>query len=134
MPFGTCSEPSNVQSGGNACPYRFRCVGCDHFRTDVSYLPDLHAYLDDLLRNRERVLAATEVDQWARAEAVPSQEEITRIRRLIDRVKGNIADLPAAERAQVDQAVTVIRKHRAVNLGMPAVRTTAPAPTGKART
>jgi hypothetical protein len=33
-PFGTCSEPSNVQAGGNACPYRFRCAGCDHFRTD----------------------------------------------------------------------------------------------------
>jgi hypothetical protein len=50
VPFGTCSELSNVQAGGNACPYRFRCAGCDHFRTDISYLPDLHAYLDDLLR------------------------------------------------------------------------------------
>ena len=71
VPYGTCSEPSNVQAGGNACPYRFRCAGCDHFRTDVSYLPDLHAYLDDLLRNRERVLAAAGIDQWARAEAAP---------------------------------------------------------------
>jgi hypothetical protein len=71
VPYGTCSEPSNVQAGGNGCPYRFRCAGCGHFRTDVSYLPDLHAYLDDLPRNRERVLAAAEIDQWARAEAVP---------------------------------------------------------------
>ena len=39
VPYGTCSEPSNVQAGGNACPYRFRCVGRGHFRTDVSYLP-----------------------------------------------------------------------------------------------
>ena len=58
VPFGVCAEPSNVKAGGSACPYRFRCAGCDHFRTDVSYLPDLQAYLDDLLRNRERVLAS----------------------------------------------------------------------------
>ena len=100
-----------------------------------TYLPDLTAYLDDLLRTRERLAAAIGgIDEWARADATPTEEEITRIRRLIDRIKGDIADLPAAERAQVDQAVTVIRKHRAVNLGMPAVRTTAPAPAGKART
>jgi hypothetical protein len=47
-----------VQAGGGACPIRFRCAGCDHFRTDVSYLPDLTAYLDDLLRTRERLAAA----------------------------------------------------------------------------
>ena len=77
VPFGVCAEPSNVKAGGSACPYRFRCAGCDHFRTDVSYLPDLHAYLDDLLRNRERLLATTDIDEWARAEAMPSAEEIT---------------------------------------------------------
>ena len=53
VPFGICTEPSNVKAGGHACPFRFRCAGCDHFRTDVSYLPDLHTYLDDLLRNRK---------------------------------------------------------------------------------
>jgi hypothetical protein len=135
VPYGRCAEPSNVAAGGGACPVRFRCAGCDHFRTDVSYLPDLTAYLDDLLRTRERLAAAIDgIDEWARADATPTQEEITRIRRLIDRIKGNIADQPAAERAQAEQAVTIIRKHRAVNLGMPAVRTTASAPAGKART
>jgi hypothetical protein len=49
----------------------------------------------------------------------PTHEEITRIRRLVNRIKGDIATLSAAERAQVEEAVTVIRKHRAVNLGMP---------------
>ena len=36
VPYGRCTEPSNVQAGGGACPVRFRCAGCDHFRTDVS--------------------------------------------------------------------------------------------------
>ncbi|HCU91488.1 MAG TPA: hypothetical protein DHU96_01485 [Actinobacteria bacterium] len=127
VPYGTCSEPSNVAAGGGACPVRFRCAGCDHFRTDVSYLPDLTAYLDDLLRTRERLAAAIGgIDEWARADATPAEEEITRIRRLISRIKGDIADLPADGRARIDEAVTVIRKHRAVSLGMPAVRPAAP--------
>ena len=72
VPYGTCTEPSNVAAGGNDCPVRFRCAGCDHFRTDVSYLPDLTAYLDDLLRTRERLAAATGIDAWARDQAAPA--------------------------------------------------------------
>ena len=129
VPYGTCTEPSNVAAGGGACPVRFRCAGCDHFRTDVSYLPDLTAYLDDLLRTRERLAAAIGgIDEWARADATPAEEEITRIRRLISRIKGDIAELPADGRARIDEAVTVIRRHRAVSLGMPSVRPPAPGP------
>ncbi|MDI1461055.1 hypothetical protein QEZ54_08770 [Catellatospora sp. KI3] len=77
VPYGGCSEPSNVSAGGGACPIRFRCVGCGHFRTDASYLPDLEAYLTDL-RNRDRILATgIDADDWARAEALPSSQEIT---------------------------------------------------------
>jgi integrase len=128
VPYGRCSEPSNVQAGGDACPVRFRCAGCDHFRTDVSYLPDLTAYLDDLLRTRERLAAAINgIDERARAGATPAEEEITRIRRLISQVKGDITQLPGTERARIDEAVAVIRKHRAVNLGVPAMRAVVPA-------
>jgi hypothetical protein len=126
VPYGTCSEPSNVQAGGNGCPYRFRCAGCGHFRTDVSYLPDLRAYLDDLLRNRERVLAAADIDQWARAEAVPSSQEITTIRSLIARIEAGLEDLTAAEREQTDQAVAIVRRHRTVTLGTPRMRQALP--------
>jgi hypothetical protein len=128
VPYGTCTEPSNVQAGGGACPVRYRCAGCDHFRTDVSYLPDLTAHLDDLLRTRERLAATIDgVDDWARRDATPTQQEITRIRRLINRVKGDIASLDVTERAQIDEAVAVIRRHRAVSLGMPTIRATRPA-------
>jgi integrase len=122
VPFGLCTEPSNVVAGGTACPYRFRCAGCDHFRTDVSYLPDLGAYLDDLLRNRERLLASSELDEWARREAMPSEEEISRIRRLISRIKAGLEDLGDDERASINEAVKTVRRHRAVAIGMPRVR------------
>jgi hypothetical protein len=132
VPYGTCSEPSNVQAGGGACSIRFRCAGCDHFRTNAGFLPELQAYLQDLLRTRERLAATIDsVDEWARADATPTGEEIARIRHLITRIKGDIADLGTAERAQIDEAVAVVRRHRAahaVPLSMPALRATAPAP------
>jgi integrase len=126
VPFGVCAEPSNVAAGGHACPFRFRCAGCDHFRTDVSYLPDLHAYLEDLLRNRERLLATSGLDDWARAEATPSEEEIGRIRRLISRISTGLEELTPDEREQIAHAVTVVRRHRTVTLGMPRVRQVLP--------
>ncbi|HEV3295627.1 MAG TPA: tyrosine-type recombinase/integrase [Streptosporangiaceae bacterium] len=122
VPFGGCAEPSNVAAGGTDCPVRFRCAGCDHFRTDVSYLPDLTAYLDDLLRTRERLAAATSADDWARSAAAPSEQEISKIRELISRIKGDITALPAGERARIDEAVAAVRKHRAVSLGLPRFR------------
>lgn len=75
-PYGVCREPSNVAAGGHARPLRFRCLGCEHFSTDVSYLPDLNAHLADLLRSRERLMSAFEADEWARTQAMPSSEEI----------------------------------------------------------
>ena len=123
VPYGRCTEPSNVQAGGGACPVRFRCAGCDHFRTDVSYLPDLTAHLDDLLRTRERLAAAIDgVDDWARTDATPSQQEITRIRRLITRIHSDLDHASDADRAAIDEAVTVLRRHRAAHLGIPAAR------------
>ncbi|MFE2868811.1 tyrosine-type recombinase/integrase [Embleya sp. NPDC059259] len=127
VPFGTCSEPSNVAAGGGACPLRFRCMGCDHYGTDVSYLlPELHAYLDDLLRTREKLLAMAAADDWARAEAMPSEEEIRRVRRLIRRVTEDVDRLTDAERAEIQQASAIVRKARQGFLGIPRVRQTQP--------
>jgi integrase len=121
VPYGLCTEPTNVQAGGHDCPVRFRCVGCDHFRTDVSYLPDLEAYLADLLRGRER-LAAFAADSWAKAEAMPSDEEITRVRRLVKRVREDLEDLTEEDRIQIKEAVTMVRRtRRVVSLGLPRV-------------
>ncbi|MDF3313594.1 site-specific integrase [Rhodococcus sp. T2V] len=120
VPFGICTEPSNVQAGGGSCPFRFRCLGCGHFRSDPSYLPELQDYLDTLLRDRERVRAATELDEWARDEAVPSEAEITRLRQLIRRVQHDLDALTEDERGQIEEAVRVVRRTRqTVHLGLP---------------
>ena len=124
VPYGSCSEPSNVAAAGQDCPVRFRCVGCGHFSTDISYLPDLETYLADLRRNRERLLAAVAVDAWARTEALPSDEEIERVRRLIERIKTGLTELAAEERTQIEDAVAIVRRSRrfVVSLGLPRIR------------
>jgi hypothetical protein len=120
VPFGICTEPSNVQAGGGACPFRFRCLGCSHFRSDPSYLPELRDYLDTLLRDRERIRAATDLDDWARAEAMPSDAEITRLRQLIRRVEHDLNALDENDRRQIEEAVRIVRRTRqTVHLGLP---------------
>ncbi len=63
-----------------------------------------------------------EADDWARAEATPSDAEITRIRRLIQRVTEDVATLTEDERAEVQRASAVIRQMRQNFLGMPRIR------------
>ena len=85
VPFGTCTEPSNVTAVGHACTWRFRCTSCDHFRGDRCHLPDLHTWLEDLLTARERHLA----DAGTSPQPADPNEEITTVRRLINRIRGD---------------------------------------------
>lgn len=49
---------------------------------------------------------------------MPSEEEIGRVRRLIARVKAGLDDLSDDERAGIEEAVEVVRRHRAVSIAM----------------
>jgi len=129
VPFGNCSEPSNVKAHGHGCPYRFRCAGCAHFSTDPSYLPELRTHLDRLLIDRERLLEETaELEDWARQEATPSLAEIERIRRLVRTVEGAIEELAPQERILVDEAVGACRATRSglLTIGKAPVRQPTP--------
>ena len=53
VPFGNCTEPSNVKAGGSACPIRFQCAGCGFYRPDPSYLPALEQHIAALRADRE---------------------------------------------------------------------------------
>jgi integrase len=102
IPYGSCVEPANVAALGSACPYRMRCIGCKHFRTDLTHLAALEKYLTDLLAARERILAVSdELADWAKRDAMPSDEHIDRVRYLIRRMRGKIDTLPSREAAEV---------------------------------
>jgi integrase len=113
--FGTCHEPSNVKSSGQSCPYRFRCFGCAHFRTDPSYLPELREHLQRLLVEHERLNTATDgmLEDWARRDALPAPEEIVAVRRLIRAAEAMLNGLTPQERASIDELFAVIRRARA---------------------
>ncbi len=87
VPYGACVEPANVASMGGACKFMLKCLGCKHFRTDLSHLPALEAYERQLVAARERLPAEAEVDGLealgASAPRCPPQEEIERVRYLI---------------------------------------------------
>ena len=88
-----------------------------------SYLAELLDYLDTLLRDRERIRAATELDDWARDEATPSDAKITRLRQLVRRVEHDLDALGEDERRQIDETVQVVRRtRRSVHLGLPTTR------------
>lgn len=120
VPFGTCTEPSN--SRRRRLPVPVSLPGLQPLPFRPSYLPELRDYLDTLLRDRERVLAATELQEWARAEAMPSEAEVTRLRQLIRRVEDDLTNLSEEDRQQIEEAVRIVRRTRqAVHLGMPAI-------------
>ncbi len=120
-----CTEPSNVKAGGQACPYKYTCVGCGHFRSDPSYLPELKSYLQQLLADRERIRSATDLEGWARQHLAPPDEQIDQLRALIRRIEDDLTNLSDDDRDQIRQAITVIRQTRqTVTLGMPGLRPT----------
>lgn len=84
VPFSICTEPADVAADGQGCPFRHRCPGCRHFRTEPSYTPELRGYLTRLLADHERLSAAVPaLAEWARADAVPSTREIEAVRQLL---------------------------------------------------
>ena len=64
-------------------------------------------------------LGTFDADPWAIAEAMPSNEEIRRVKCLIERVKADLDDLDEVEHSEIEQAVALVRRGRATMLGMP---------------
>ena len=94
--------------------FRERCLGCEYFRTDPSYQPELRAYLTQLLADAERFAAAVpQLAEWARAGAMPSPEEIETLRRLILANEEVLAGLSEHDRRRVEDAITTARRSRA---------------------
>ncbi|MDQ6613638.1 MAG: site-specific integrase [Actinomycetota bacterium] len=114
VPMGWCEEVSNVKAEGKACPMRHRCFGCVHYRTDPSFLLDLRSYLARMLADRERLAAAIpELAEWARKDAMPSDDEIEVVRRLIADCEARLVGLNPAEHTEVLEAMEVLANSRA---------------------
>lgn len=108
VPFGNCTEPTNIKAGGKACPARFQCGGCTFFRSDPSHLPDLKAHLERMNED-----LAWQITQNARASLiVDTRNEIEAFTKLIRDQETRFVALPEAERTALSEASAVLRRLR----------------------
>ena len=109
VPFGNCTEPSNVKAGGGACPIRFQCAGCGFYRPDPSYLPALEQHVAGLRADRETARAIGAAD-YVMANLTAEIDAFTRV---AEQMRRRLSDLGAEERAEVEQASRILRRARA---------------------
>ena len=109
VPFGNCTEPSNVTAGGGACPIRFQCAGCGFYRPDPSYLPALEEHIAGLRADRETARALD-----AAAYVIDNlTAEITAFTRVAEQMRHRLAELTPDERDEIEQASKLLRRARA---------------------
>lgn len=109
VPFGNCTEPTNIKAAGKACPARFQCGGCTFFRSDPSHLPDLKAHLE---RMKEDL--AWQIAQNLRPSLISdTRNEIDAFTTLIQAQESRLADLPGSEKESLAEASAVLRRLRA---------------------
>ncbi len=109
VPFGNCTEPSNVKAGGGACPIRFQCAGCGFCRPDPSYLPALEQHIADLRADRETALAIGAAD-YVLANLTA---QIDAFAAVAGTMRHRLSGLDPAQRAEVEEASRILRRARA---------------------
>ncbi|HEX5880215.1 MAG TPA: site-specific integrase [Actinomycetota bacterium] len=109
VPFGNCTEPSNVTAGGGACPIRYQCAGCGFYRPDPSYLPALQQHIADLRADRETARAIGAAD-YVQTNLTAEIDAFTRV---AEQMQNRLAELAPDERAEVEQASRLLRRARA---------------------
>lgn len=109
VPFGGCTEPSNVKAGGQACPIRFQCSGCGFYRPDPSYLAAIEDQIRDLKADKETALAM-DVDEYVIRNL---QDQIDSFKKVAVTMREQIDKLPADEREALMESVKILRKTRA---------------------
>lgn len=117
VPFGNCTEPSNVKAGGHACPIRFQCVGCPSYHPDPSYLPAMEDHVRQLRAQRERAVMM-DVDDFV---VRNMDDEIAAYKKRVEQMRDQVEAMDSEERERVEEASAVLRKVRAAQAGRGAV-------------
>ncbi len=109
VPFGGCVEPSNVKAGGGHCPIRFQCAGCGHYRPDPSYLPTIEDHVNSLRADRETARALDAADFVI----TNLTAQIGAYAAVATTMRERLADMPEADRIEVEEASVILRRLRA---------------------
>lgn len=108
VPFGNCTEPTNVAAGGKSCPIRFQCAGCGYYRPDPSYLDAVDEHIRALRTDRELALGA-DAAAWV---VTNLDEQITAFVGVADSLHAMIEAASPQERVSLDEAGASLRKAR----------------------
>ena len=120
VPFGNCTEPSNVKAGGGACPIRFQCAGCGFYRPDPSYLPALEEHIHSLKADRETAQAMGAADYVI----TNMSTEIEAFTGVVETMRRRLAELDPQQQAEVEESSRILRRARAARR-LPLIDTTA---------
>lgn len=125
VPWGNCTEPSNVKAGGTACPIRWQCPGCSHYRPDPSHLPAI----EDQVRSLTASLETARAMGAAPYTITGMEGEIADYVKVIAVMRSKMDDMSEEERHEVEEASKILRRLRAgaaapgpVPLPVPVVR------------
>jgi integrase len=105
--LGGCVEPANVKSGGKSCPIRFQCGGCDHYRPDPSYIPEIEQEIGKIKADilEAQLCAAPQVVDNLRY-------NLAMFEGILAKMTANLQRLDPEERAALDTAIGTIRRAR----------------------
>ncbi|OCC11948.1 Tyrosine recombinase XerC [Streptomyces sp. PTY087I2] len=106
VPYGNCTEPTNIKAGGKSCPLRFQCAGCGFYRPDPSYLPAVEEQLHQLRTDRETALAMDAADFVTRN----LTDQIDAYTEGAEKMHKRLAELPAEQRVEIEEAGRILRK------------------------
>ena len=109
VPFGNCTEPSNVKAGGGACPIRFQCAGCGFYRPDPSYLPALEQHIASLRADTETARAMDAAEYVLASMSA----EISAFQAVAQKMRTSLSRLDPAQRHEVEEASRILRRARA---------------------
>jgi hypothetical protein len=109
VPFGNCTEPSNVKAGGGACPIRFQCAGCGFYRPGPSYLPALEQHIAGLRADLETA-QAMDAAGYVLASLTA---QIDAFAAVAEAMRRKLSGLDPTERAEVEEASRLLRRARA---------------------
>lgn len=113
VPFGNCTEPSNVKAGGKACPIRFQCAACPSYRPDPSYLPAIEDHVRALKSDKEMAVMM-EADEFVVRNL---DDQIGAFKGVADTMRTLMESMGADQRDEVEEAAAVLRKVRAAGGG-----------------
>ncbi|MEV6764523.1 hypothetical protein AB0N16_28545 [Streptomyces sp. NPDC051105] len=109
VPFGNCTEPSNVKAGGGRCPICFQCSGCAFYRPDPSFLPAVEDHIRALKADREMARALGTAEFVVRN----FTDQIDSFQNVVASIRRQLEAIPDDERRHLEEASAVLRKVRA---------------------